>query len=165
MQPTQPTQPPEPAAAQPGVGEPGPAEPGLARPPGPPRPPGGATALRWITRVQAALVFLQAAFAGQFLDGNDVALSLHQGNAELIFWVAIAQLVIAITVWRRRGPGWPAAASLLLLLAITFQLGLGYSRQIAFHVPLGVAIFGTTVWLLLGTRRLAPGRRAGRRPR
>jgi hypothetical protein len=48
----------------------------------------------------------------------------------------------------------------LLLVAIVLQVGFGYGRQLAVHVPLGVAIFGTTLWLLIGTRRLWTGRHA-----
>jgi hypothetical protein len=58
-------------------------------------------------------------------------------------------------VWRPgRGPGWPALASLALLLAEELQLGFGYARILALHVPLGVAIFGLTVAILIGTGRL-----------
>jgi len=62
-------------------------------------------------------------------------------------------------------PGWLRAAA---LLAEEFQLGFGYARILALHVPLGVAIFGGTVALLVGTRRLtrvdAPHGRAPRTP-
>jgi hypothetical protein len=121
---------------------------------------GGVAALFWLTSVQAALVFAQAALAGQFLNGNQGALNLHEVNAEVIPLVTIAQLVMAIRVWRRRKVAWPTAAAALLLVAIVLQVGFGYSRQLAVHVPLGVAIFGTTLWLLIGTRRLWTGRHA-----
>jgi DNA-binding CsgD family transcriptional regulator len=108
----------------------------------------------------AALFFAQAALAGQFLNGNQGALNLHAANAEIIPLVTIAQLVVAIRVWRRRKVAWPTAAAALLLVAIVFQVGFGYGRQLALHIPLGVAIFGTTLWLLIGTRRLWRDRHA-----
>lgn len=43
------------------------------------------------------------------------------------------------------------------------QAAFGYVRQLAVHVPLGVAIFGATLCLLLGTRRLAASAAAERR--
>ena len=121
---------------------------------------GGVAALFWLTSVQAALVLTQAALAGQFLNGNQGALNLHAANAEVIPLVTIAQLVVAIRVWRRRKVAWPTAAAAVLLVAIVFQVAFGYGRQLAVHVPLGVAIFGTTLWLLIGTRRLWTGRHA-----
>jgi mannose/fructose/N-acetylgalactosamine-specific phosphotransferase system component IIC len=39
-------------------------------------------------------------------------------------------------------------------VAEEFQIGFGYARVLALHVPLGVAIFGLTVALLVGTGRL-----------
>ena len=55
-----------------------------------------------------------------------------------------------------------------LLLAEEFQLGFGYARILALHVPLGVAIFGLTVAMLVATRRLtrvdAPQRPGARHP-
>jgi hypothetical protein len=78
---------------------------------------------------------------------------------------------VAVLVWRPgRGPGWPALASLALLLAEEFQMGFGYARLLGLHVPLGVAIFGLTVVMVVGTRRLTrvepgpPGDPAAARP-
>jgi hypothetical protein len=80
---------------------------------------------------------------------------LHELNAGIIHLVALVQLVVAILVWRPgRGPGWPGLASLALLLAEELQMGFGYARVLALHVPLGVASFGITVAMLVGTRRL-----------
>ena len=115
---------------------------------------GGVAALFWLTAVQALLVFTQAALAGQFLNGNPAALDLHEQNAGIIPLLGIAQLVVALRVWRRRGVAWPAVAAGVLLVAVLLQITFGYARLLAFHVPLGVAIFGTSLWLLIGTRRL-----------
>jgi hypothetical protein len=120
----------------------------------PPVPP-AARPLRVILLLHAALILAQAAFAGQFLAGDAAWVRVHEANAGIIHLVAFVQLVVAILVWRPgRGPGWPALASLALLLAEEFQLGFGYARILALHVPLGVAIFGSTIALLVGTRRL-----------
>jgi hypothetical protein len=109
----------------------------------------------------------QAAIAGQFLAGDAAWVRVHETNAGIIHLVALAQLVLAILVWRR-GPGWPALASLALLLAEELQMGFGYARMLALHVPLGVAIFGLTVAMLVGTRRLtrvdAPPEQAAHAP-
>jgi hypothetical protein len=60
-----------------------------------------------------------------------------------------------------RGPR-PAAAPTRGGVAEEFQLGFGYARILALHVALGVAIFGSTVAMLVGTRRLT---RVDARPR
>jgi hypothetical protein len=52
------------------------------------------------------------------------------------------------------GPGWPAIASVGLLLAILLQIAMGQAGQLAVHVPLGVAIFGLVGTLLGRTRDL-----------
>jgi hypothetical protein len=116
--------------------------------------PRAARPLRAIVLLHAALVLTQAAFAGQFLAGA-AWVRLHELNAGIIHLVALVQLVVAILVWRPgRGPGWPALTSLALLLAEELQMGFGYARVLALHVPLGVAIFGITVAMLVGTRHL-----------
>ena len=115
-------------------------------------------ALRAVVLVHAAMVLAQAAFAGRYLAGDAAGLRAHETNAGIIELVALVQLGVAVVVWRPgRGPGWPALASLALLLAEGFQIGFGYGRVLAVHVPLGVAIFGLTVALVLGCWRL--GRR------
>jgi hypothetical protein len=131
------------------------------------RMPTAARPLRAIVLLHAALILAQAAFAGQFLAGDGAWLRVHETNAGIIQLVASVQLVVAVLVWRPgRGPGWPALASLALLLAEELQMGFGYARVLALHIPLGVAIFGLTVAMLLGTRRLtrvdAPSRPAPR---
>lgn len=71
---------------------------------------GGAGPLFWVTALQAGLVFLQAALAGQFLGGNQLALGLHQANAQVIALLTLVQLGLAVRVWRRRHLVWPARA-------------------------------------------------------
>jgi hypothetical protein len=117
--------------------------------------PPAARPLRVVVLLHAALILTQAAFAGQFLGGDGGWVRVHEANAGIIHLTAFVQLVLAILVWRPgRGPGWPALASLALLLAEELQMGFGYARILALHVPLGVAIFGLTVAILVGTRRL-----------
>jgi hypothetical protein len=119
-----------------------------------------------VVLLHAALILAQAAFAGQFLGGDGGWVRVHEANAGIIHLTAFVQLVLAILVWRPgRGPGWPALASLALLLAEELQMGFGYARILALHVPLGVAIFGLTVAILVGTRRLTRVEPVPRPPR
>jgi hypothetical protein len=111
--------------------------------------------LRAVVLAHAALVLAQASFAGRYLGGDAAGLRLHERNAELLVTLALVQLVLAVLVWRPgRGPGWPALASLALWLAEVAQMAFGYGRALAVHVPLGVAIFGLTVALAIGSWRL-----------
>jgi hypothetical protein len=121
------------------------------------------TVRRWIlwpflavVAVNAALVFAQAAFAGSFLSGNAEALRLHEASGtEVITLVTLVQFVLAVLVWRPgRGPAWPALLSALLIPAVIFQIEFGFTNRLALHVPLGVAIFGLSLVLLLGSARL-----------
>jgi cytochrome bd-type quinol oxidase subunit 2 len=117
---------------------------------------GIARALQVVLRLLAALVFAQAVFAGLFLDGDDAWRDWHATNGMLLIpLLALVEVVLAVLVWRSgRGPGWLALASVGLLLAIGAQVALGYTDQVAVHVPLGVAILGLTGTLLARTRNL-----------
>jgi hypothetical protein len=115
----------------------------------------GARVLRALNGLLTLMVLLQAVYAGQFLGGDAAMRTVHGASGEAIVLLAMAQLVAALVVWRPgRGPGWPAVASALLLVALVVQLGLGWSGLVAVHVPLGVAIFGLAVALSAGTRTL-----------
>jgi cytochrome bd-type quinol oxidase subunit 2 len=117
---------------------------------------GIARALQVVLRLLAALVFAQAVFAGLFLDGDDAWRDWHATNGMLLIpLLALVEVVLAVLVWRSgRGPGWLALASVGLLLAIGAQVALGYTDQVAVHVPLGVAILGLIGTLLGRTRNL-----------
>jgi hypothetical protein len=113
-------------------------------------------ALHVVLRLLAVLVFAQAVFAGQFLDGNEGWRDWHATNGMLVLpLLALVEVVLAVLVWRSGGgPGWVALASVGLLLAIFVQAGMGRNGQLAVHVPLGVAILGLLGMLLGGTRNL-----------
>lgn len=65
---------------------------------------------RWVwalARLQAAMVLLQAVFAGGFLSGRAGLLKAHGVNAGLLWLVSIAMIVVCIGAWRGgRSPGW-----------------------------------------------------------
>lgn len=104
-------------------------------------------------RLQAAMVFLQAVLAGGFLSGDSDLRQVHLANAGLLWQVSLALAVAAIVAWRRRrSPGWVAAAAGGLWVAIEVQMVTGVYGHLWLHIPLGVAIFGTTVAIVIGTR-------------
>jgi hypothetical protein len=92
--------------------------------------------------------------------GNAAALRLHERNGtEVLTVVALVQLVLAVLVWRPgRARFWPVPVALLILAAEILQIGYGFAGRLAVHVPLGVAIFGLSLVLLLAPiRRSASG--------
>jgi hypothetical protein len=50
-------------------------------------------------------------------------------------------------IWPGGGRPWPLAALLTLWWAAAIQLGMGYARVLAVHVPLGVTVVGAAVAL------------------
>ena len=96
---------------------------------------------RVIVTSVAALCFLQAILAGQFLSGTYSSLLAHQNTAAVIDMLLILAIPIAviITVWGRRS-WWPIVFVVGLLGLTSAQNWLGFGRILALHVPLGVAI-------------------------
>jgi hypothetical protein len=99
---------------------------------------------RWVFRitstVAAVMLFDQAVFAGQFLDGSYDSLHVHRENATLAgISVLISALAAVLLRWPGRGPWWPIAASLGMFGLIALQIVLGFARAVSVHVPLGVA--------------------------
>ncbi|MEV5888896.1 hypothetical protein [Nonomuraea fuscirosea] len=113
---------------------------------------GYATAFKVVTALSTLSVLVQAVTAGQLLSGG--AAGAHGMGATAVHALALAQLVVAMLLWRpARGPGWPALVSLVVLLLGFVQSMLGGSGAVAAHVPLGMALFGLSVWLLVWALR------------
>ena len=120
--------------------------------------------------VNAALlsvaILIQAAFAGSFLGGASDALTWHERNAAVIGFGALGQLVLATLAAFAGHARWPVIASTVIFIAIGNQITLGYDRDLAVHVPLGVAVFGaqTATALSLVARRGGMPRAGGHAP-
>lgn len=106
---------------------------------------------RVVAEVLAALVLAQAVVAGQALFG-DWSIRVHgfMGNASFVLGLALVVLAAVGRADRIR-----LLWSAVLVAALFAQTGLGYvgretAEAAAWHVPLGVAIFGLAVFL--GTR-------------
>jgi hypothetical protein len=96
---------------------------------------------RITSTIAAIMLFDQAIFAGQFLGGTYDSLHVHRENAT---YAGIAILLCAVSAvllrWPGRGPWWPMLAGLGIFGLIALQIVLGFTRALALHVPLGVAI-------------------------
>jgi hypothetical protein len=123
------------------------------------RRPALARAMSLVLWLLAVSLLAQVIFAGLFLDGHDAWRNWHAANGmvllSLLALVQVVLAVLAVLVWRPgRGPGWPAIASLGLLVAVVLQNVIGQAGLLAVHVPLGVAIVGLVGTLLGRTRNL-----------
>ncbi|MGW3208289.1 hypothetical protein [Streptomyces sp. NPDC001135] len=91
---------------------------------------------------------LQAALAGLFITGDVRFLDLHAANAQLVATIALFEAVAALLVWRSmRGPAWPGALAVGLVVLVGAQTGLGAARVLGGHVPLALGVFGVGVAL------------------
>lgn len=104
----------------------------------------GAIALAACSCLLTALILVQAALAGQHLfEGSAIALHGYLGNASFALGIVIAVLV-GLT---RGAPWWLLALATALLAGLFGQTGLGYvgrdtAAAAAWHIPLGVTLFG-----------------------
>jgi hemin uptake protein HemP len=102
---------------------------------------------RWVSIVTAILLLVQPILAGQFLyKGHSGLIDAHQGVAYLIFLTALGQLILAYLARGTYGAGLVGHNAVLFVLVIA-QIGLGevgkdHPGQLAYHIPLGVLLFG-----------------------
>jgi cytochrome b561 len=127
--------------------------------PAPDDRPGLARAHRTLAYAMPVLVLAQAALAGQHLfEGSSI--SLHGVLGELTFALTVVGVVLAVV--RRCDAAVFFTAVLLAALAFA-QVGLGFvgretTAAAAWHIPVGVAIFGlTTFQVALVVPRLRGG--------
>ncbi len=104
---------------------------------------------RLLAVVTAGLILVQAFLAGQWLFQSQVgAISIHGWLGNTAFLGAILLVILAFVGMRRSGSGWGRAElilSIVLVLLMTAQLGLGYSGRASaaaasLHVPNGVLL-------------------------
>jgi hypothetical protein len=112
---------------------------------------------RVIVTAAALLLFDQAVFAGQFLAGTFGSLQTHRENATVAGIVTLGAAIAAVPVrWPGKGPIWPIFACLGLFGVIALQIALGFARELAVHVPLGVSIILLTTLLAIRAWRPFP---------
>ncbi len=120
--------------------------------------PGLRRAFLVLAWVLPALVLVQAALAGQHLF-EGAGISLHGILGEVTFALTLVGVALAV-VGRADGPLFAASVG---LLALAFsQVGLGFvgrdtASAAAWHIPVGVAIFGLTTYQLALVRQWVRG--------
>jgi hypothetical protein len=62
--------------------------------------------------------------------------------------------LLLATIWWRTGGRWTApTVSLLIVAGEVVQIAMGYSRQLAIHVPLGIALVAVSVAFAFSLRK------------
>ncbi|GAA2755716.1 hypothetical protein [Actinopolymorpha rutila] len=124
--------------------------PGAGRSAGAPAKAWPFTAFRTLVALQSVAIFVQAITAGMIVAGRSGAKDLHGGTATLAFAFSLLTLVAAILVWK---PGGGSARiivpSAVMLVLIAVQAVLGGAHQKLVHVPLGVALFGGIIVMVM----------------
>src|SRR3954453_17035990 len=93
--------------------------------------------LRVVPVLTTLSAFTQAVLAGGVVAGRIESLPLHSANGLMLAAGTPGLLVALVLAWRPGGgPAWPPLAGLLLSFATVAQLGLGFGRSLAIHVPL-----------------------------
>ena len=119
---------------------------------------------RLLATVHAVLCLLQPVSIGQYLDGRYGLLRVHQVAAGLLVLTALALGVVAVGYVLTGGRSGALACGLLFFLE-GLQTGLGYSRSLGLHVPLGVAVVALALVIAVLVWTPAAARRRPRRPR
>lgn len=96
-------------------------------------------------------MLVQVVLAGLFITGDVALLKWHDNNANIFLSTLLFfALIPALLLWRpARGTSGPIWWILVLFLLIEAQKTLGYLRLIEWHIPVGVAIFGISVGLVV----------------
>lgn len=107
----------------------------------------------WILRLallfQGILAAFQPVLAGSFMSGNYDALTEHSRNGGTLIVVTFVALVATLIHAIAGSRLWPVGVHVLLLIAVTMQIAVGHTRNLALHIPLGVALVGIMVYLAI----------------
>ena len=102
-----------------------------------------------VSLLQILAVFLQGAFAGSFLSGDDSSVALHEMGGWTVLALALIQLgMLAARPGRSYGL-WLLMSSVGIVLAESLQIGSGYGRFLRVHLPLALLIAGGLTWQIL----------------
>ncbi|MGW4690400.1 hypothetical protein ACWEPM_36740 [Streptomyces sp. NPDC004244] len=103
-------------------------------------------AVRVLALLFTAGVLAQAALAGQFVTGDVNLLEVHGALGTALILLPMLALPAALALWWfGRGPLWCVAIPVALLALVGMQIGVGFSRNLAWHIPLGTGLLGMSV--------------------
>jgi hypothetical protein len=111
------------------------------------------TAFQWLAVLMFALLALQPVLGAWVWYRDRGMIDIHAMVANTMFLVAVLLVALALVSGFAR-KNWITGWSLLLLVLIVAQMGLGYGSRgrpdvAAMHVPIGVFTFGVGLLLML----------------
>lgn len=128
----------------------------LANPPSPPvhptrerRPRASLWLLRVVVLIHLLLVVSQPISMGQYMSGVFGALDMHSIIGSTLVLATMLLGVAALVYVLCGGRVWVLPGMVALFLAEGFQIGMGHSRNLSLHVPLGVLIVTLAILLFI----------------
>ncbi|MDH2390854.1 hypothetical protein QCN29_19060 [Streptomyces sp. HNM0663] len=116
--------------------------------------------MRCLVTAFLLLTLVQPVLAGMFITGDVDLLALHEVNSHTLTFLSWLMVVSAVLLWRPgRGPWWPMPVTVLIAFLVQTQSGFGYSRSLALHIPLGVALTAGATALVFWSFTPRGGRR------
>ena len=105
--------------------------------------------LRLIVTINVVLFVLQGLTGGEYLAGEEGAMTLHGAFAISIHVVTGLQALAAASLWRiYRAPLWPALLSAIAFAVSFGQAALGSSGSLNAHFPLAMVLLVCVVLVL-----------------
>ncbi len=115
--------------------------------------------LRAVLTVHLLLVLAQPVLAGLFLTGDVDAIGVHGAvGIGIASFEVVVIAVAACYVFGGHGRVWILPVTVLLPVAAGNQIHAGFTRELALHIPLGVAIVTTAVLLAVWVWTPSAGR-------
>lgn len=102
---------------------------------------------RLVLLLLTAVLASQPITMGLYLSGRYPMIDLHRTLGSGVAAVALLSAALAVAYAVTGGRVWVVPVSVALFLAVGFQIGAGYERNLAVHLPLGVAVVGGAVAL------------------
>ncbi|MEV6282314.1 hypothetical protein [Kribbella sp. NPDC051770] len=106
--------------------------------------------LRAVAVLHAGAVCLQPLLAGLYLNGEGGAISIHELVGLTAAGLCLLQLVQTWLVTRLL---WPSVLTGAVLAGEALMIHAGYGRELALHIPLGMAVVAGGIALAVWTVR------------
>lgn len=113
---------------------------------------------RLVLLLLTAVLASQPATMGLYLSGRYPMIDLHRALGSGVAAVALLSAALAVAYAVAGGRIWVVPVSVALFLATGFQIGAGYGRNLALHLPLGVAVVSAAVLLTAWSWTRSAGR-------
>jgi hypothetical protein len=112
---------------------------------------------RTVVLINLLVIFAQFGLAGQMLGGRGSAVAIHGFTGVLLVLIALVQAALSIGLKAKSiGPTWLVVANVGIIVAEVIEAACGHFHNLAVHVPLALAIFGSVMRQLFWAVRETP---------